>query len=70
MKPDYEAEFAVVIGKNGRHVNADDWQEYVFGYTNLNDVSARDFQMATSSVDDRQDLRYVCADGTVHRHRG
>ena len=47
-KPDYEAEMAVVIGKNGRHVKAADWREYVFGYTNLNDVSARDFQMATS----------------------
>ncbi len=47
-KPDYEAEFAVVIGKNGRHIKADGWQEYVFGYTNLNDVSARDFQMQTS----------------------
>ena len=48
VKPDYEAEFAVVIGKNGRHIKAEDWEEYVFGYTNLNDVSARDFQMATS----------------------
>jgi 2-keto-4-pentenoate hydratase/2-oxohepta-3-ene-1,7-dioic acid hydratase in catechol pathway len=47
-KPDYEAEMAVVIGKNGRHVKAEDWREYVFGYMNMNDVSARDFQMATS----------------------
>ena len=47
-KPDYEAEFAFVIGKAGRHVPEDRWQEYVFGYTIVNDVSARDFQMATS----------------------
>jgi len=47
-KPDYEAELAVVIGKNARHVSAEDWQEYVFGYMCLNDVSARDVQMATS----------------------
>lgn len=47
-KPDYEAEFAFVIGKRGRHVHRDKWREYVFGYTNLNDVSARDFQMATT----------------------
>jgi len=47
-KPDYEAEFVVVIGKRGRHVRAEDWREYVFGYTMMNDVSARDFQMATS----------------------
>lgn len=47
-KPDYEAEFAVVIGKRGRHIPEESWLEYVFGYTILNDVSARDFQMATS----------------------
>lgn len=47
-KPDYEAEFAFVIGKSGRHIPAAEWQEHVFGYTIVNDVSARDFQMATS----------------------
>jgi len=47
-KPDYEAEMAFVIGKHGRHVAAESWREYVFGYTNVNDVSARDFQMRTS----------------------
>ncbi len=47
-KPDYEAEFAVVIGKGGRHISESAWRDHVFGYTILNDVSARDFQMATS----------------------
>lgn len=47
-KPDYEAEFAVVIGKGGRHIPEARWREHVFGYTIVNDVSARDFQMATS----------------------
>ena len=47
-KPDYEAEFAVVIGKGGRHIPEERWRDHVFGYTMLNDVSARDFQMATS----------------------
>lgn len=47
-KPDYEAEFAVVIGRSGRHIAEEHWRDYVFGYTILNDVSARDFQMATS----------------------
>jgi 2-keto-4-pentenoate hydratase/2-oxohepta-3-ene-1,7-dioic acid hydratase in catechol pathway len=47
-KPDYEAELAVVIGKGGRHIPEAEWREHVFGYTILNDVSARDFQMATS----------------------
>ncbi len=47
-RPDYEAEFAVIIGKGGRYIPGAKWREHVFGYTNLNDVSARDFQMATS----------------------
>lgn len=47
-KPDYEAELAVVIGKGGRHIPEERWREHVFGYTCFNDVSARDFQMATS----------------------
>jgi 2-keto-4-pentenoate hydratase/2-oxohepta-3-ene-1,7-dioic acid hydratase in catechol pathway len=47
-KPDYEAEFAVVIGAGGRHIPASEWRERVYGYMCLNDVSARDFQMATS----------------------
>ena len=47
-QPDYEAELAIVIGKRGRNIAATDWREYVFGYTIINDVSARDIQLATS----------------------
>jgi 2-keto-4-pentenoate hydratase/2-oxohepta-3-ene-1,7-dioic acid hydratase in catechol pathway len=47
-KPDYEAELGFVIGRRARHVKAADWRDYVFGYMNCNDVSARDFQMAVS----------------------
>lgn len=47
-KPDYEAEFAFVIGRPGRHITADRWADHVFGYTIVNDVSARDFQLQTS----------------------
>jgi 2-keto-4-pentenoate hydratase/2-oxohepta-3-ene-1,7-dioic acid hydratase in catechol pathway len=47
-KPDYEAEFMFVIGAGGRNIAAQDWQRHVFGYTVFNDVSARDFQSATS----------------------
>jgi 2-keto-4-pentenoate hydratase/2-oxohepta-3-ene-1,7-dioic acid hydratase in catechol pathway len=46
--PDYEAEFAFVIGQGGRNIPAERWQEHVFGYTIVNDVSARDYQRATS----------------------
>lgn len=47
-QPDYEAEMAVVIGKGGFRIAAEAWREHVFGYTILNDVSARDVQLATS----------------------
>jgi len=47
-QPDYEAEFAFVIGQGGRHIPAERWREHIFGYTMVNDVSARDFQMATT----------------------
>jgi 2-keto-4-pentenoate hydratase/2-oxohepta-3-ene-1,7-dioic acid hydratase in catechol pathway len=47
-KPDYEAEFAFVIGKGGRHIKAEDWKNHIFGYTIVNDVSARDYQRATT----------------------
>ncbi|MDE1163359.1 MAG: fumarylacetoacetate hydrolase family protein [Acidobacteriaceae bacterium] len=47
-QPDYEAELAVVIGKGGHRIAAEDWEQHVFGYTILNDVSARGVQLATS----------------------
>ncbi len=43
---DYEAELAVVIGRRARMVSAADAMNCVFGYTNFNDVSARDLQFA------------------------
>lgn len=41
---DYEAELAVVLGKAARDVKAADAADCIFGYTVLNDVSARDLQ--------------------------
>jgi 2-keto-4-pentenoate hydratase/2-oxohepta-3-ene-1,7-dioic acid hydratase in catechol pathway len=43
---DYEAELAVVVGRAAKNVTAAEAMNYVFGYTNFNDVSARDFQFA------------------------
>ncbi len=45
---DYEAELAVVIGRRGRNVEMDRALDYVAGYMNLHDVSARDLQRETS----------------------
>jgi len=47
-QPDYEAELGVVIGRGGYQIPAADWEQYVFGYTIVNDISARDIQLATS----------------------
>ena len=41
---DYEAELAVVIGKDAKNVSKEDAYDYIFGYTILNDVSARNLQ--------------------------
>jgi 2-keto-4-pentenoate hydratase/2-oxohepta-3-ene-1,7-dioic acid hydratase in catechol pathway len=41
---DYEAELAVVVGQPCRHVRAEDFRDYVLGYTACNDVTARDLQ--------------------------
>ncbi|XP_024537846.1 uncharacterized protein LOC9638958 isoform X2 [Selaginella moellendorffii] len=41
---DYEAELAVIIGKPGRAIKRENALEHVFGYTILNDVTARDLQ--------------------------
>jgi 2-keto-4-pentenoate hydratase/2-oxohepta-3-ene-1,7-dioic acid hydratase in catechol pathway len=42
---DYECELAVVIGRGGRDITRSRAMEHVFGYTVVNDVSARDVQV-------------------------
>ena len=44
-KLDYETELAIVIGRPGRHIPAERALEHVYGYTILNDVTARDRQV-------------------------
>ncbi|MFL6562126.1 MAG: fumarylacetoacetate hydrolase family protein, partial [Bacillus sp. (in: firmicutes)] len=41
---DYEGELAVIIGKTGRAIKKEEALDYIFGYTILNDVTARDLQ--------------------------
>jgi 2-keto-4-pentenoate hydratase/2-oxohepta-3-ene-1,7-dioic acid hydratase in catechol pathway len=42
---DYEAELAVVIGRGGRNIGRAEAMSHVWGYTIVNDVTARDVQM-------------------------
>ncbi|KMY49055.1 fumarylacetoacetate hydrolase family protein [Peribacillus loiseleuriae] len=41
---DYEGELAVVIGKKGKGIKREEAMDYVFGYTIVNDITARDLQ--------------------------
>ena len=42
---DYEGELAVVIGKTTKQVSIEEADDYIFGYTIINDVTARDFTL-------------------------
>lgn len=42
---DWEAELGVIIGKTGRKISPENALDYVFGYTVINDLSARDIQL-------------------------
>jgi 2-keto-4-pentenoate hydratase/2-oxohepta-3-ene-1,7-dioic acid hydratase in catechol pathway len=48
-KLDHETELAVIIGREGRHIPARSARQYVFGYTIMNDVTARDQQIRPSA---------------------
>ncbi len=43
---DYEGELAIVIGKRAKNLTVENAREYIFGFTCLNDVTARDLQKA------------------------
>ena len=43
-QPDYEGELGVIIGKRGTNISEEDALKYVYGYTIINDVTARDLQ--------------------------
>lgn len=47
---DYELELACIIGKEGKNIKANEAEDYIFGYTILNDWSARDLQMKEMKV--------------------
>lgn len=49
---DFEAELAVIIGRDGRHIPVEDALDHIAGYTCFNDITARDIQLG-----DRQWLR-------------
>jgi 2-keto-4-pentenoate hydratase/2-oxohepta-3-ene-1,7-dioic acid hydratase in catechol pathway len=47
---DYELEIAAVIGRRGRDIRKEEADQYIFGYTIMNDLSARDAQQLATAT--------------------
>jgi 2-keto-4-pentenoate hydratase/2-oxohepta-3-ene-1,7-dioic acid hydratase in catechol pathway len=62
---DYEAELAIVIGTGGRNIRAADAMQHVWGYTIVNDVTARDVQMRHAQWDLGKSFDTFCPMGPV-----
>jgi 2-keto-4-pentenoate hydratase/2-oxohepta-3-ene-1,7-dioic acid hydratase in catechol pathway len=62
---DYEGELAVIIGRGGRSIKREDALSHVFGYTIVNDVTARDRQKNHKQWVFRKGDRHVLSHGAV-----
>lgn len=60
---DYEAELAVVIGRGGRGIKAAEAMKHVWGYTIVNDVTARDWQIRHQQWDMGKSFDTFCPMG-------
>lgn len=47
---DYELELGMIIGKDGKNITEKDANQYIFGFTILNDISARDIQRKEMAI--------------------
>jgi 2-keto-4-pentenoate hydratase/2-oxohepta-3-ene-1,7-dioic acid hydratase in catechol pathway len=66
---DYEVELAVIIGKEGININSQDAEKYIFGYTIINDVSARDLQLRHKQWFKAKSLDTFCPMGPCIVHK-
>ncbi|MGM7682319.1 fumarylacetoacetate hydrolase family protein [Cytobacillus sp. Hm23] len=66
---DYEGELAVVIGKKGKCISEDEALDYVFGYTIVNDITARDLQARHKQFLLGKSLDTSCPMGPVIVHK-
>ncbi|MEG0075484.1 MAG: fumarylacetoacetate hydrolase family protein [Eubacterium sp.] len=62
---DYEAELAIIIGKQGSDIKKEDAEDYIFGYTVANDITARDLQKKHSQWYKGKSLDTFCPLGPV-----
>lgn len=66
---DYEVELAVIIGKEGINIKPEEAEDYIFGYTIVNDVSARDLQVKHTQWFKAKSLDTFCPMGPVIVHK-
>ena len=66
---DYEAELAIIISKNCKAVNKEDAENYIFGYTIANDISARDIQSEHIQWHKGKSLDTFCSLGPYIVHK-
>lgn len=69
MSLDYEVELGVVIGKAGRGISEKDALDHVFGYTVINDITARDLQKRHGQWFKGKSLDTSCPMGPVITHK-
>lgn len=62
---DYEVELGIVIGKKAKNVSKEQAMEHVFGYTVVNDISARDLQFSDEQWVRGKSLDTFCPMGPV-----
>lgn len=66
---DYEVELAVIIGKEGTNIKPQEAEDYIFGYTIANDISARDLQGQHKQWFKGKSLDTFCPMGPVIVHK-
>ncbi len=59
---DYEGEIAIVIGKRGKYIDPGTAEDHIYGYTIVDDVSLRDYQMNTDPSFGKDFVMGKCAD--------
>ncbi len=69
QKLDYEVELAVIIGKEGKNIPQEDAEQYIFGYTILNDVSERGLQKLHGQWHKGKSLDTFCPMGPYLVHK-
>lgn len=66
---DYEVELAIVIGKDGINIPKEDAEDYIFGYTIVNDISARNIQRKHGQWFKGKSLETFCPMGPFLVHK-